>query len=91
MRMPSLEKIVAETLSAIEKSKDQIYDIAENARTESERVKNELQELQRQVMYTIEQVDNLERLERQPVRLMEVSRNFQIFRRGSQNSLRKGA
>lgn len=80
MRMPSLEKIVSETLSAIEKSKDQIYDIAENARTESERVKNELQELQRQVMFTIEQVDNLERLEKAArLRLMEVSKNFHKY------------
>jgi len=80
MRMPSLEKIVTETLTAIEKSKDQIYEIAENARTESDRVKNELQELQRQVMYTIEQVDNLERLEKAArFRLMEVSKNFHKY------------
>lgn len=80
MRMPSLERIVSETLSAIEKSKHQIYEIAETARTESDRVKNELQELQRQVMFTIEQVDNLERLEKAArFRLMEVSKNFHKY------------
>ena len=80
MKMPSLEKIISETLSAIEKSKDQIYEIAETARTESDRIKNELQELQRQVMYTIEQVDNLERLEKAArFRLMEVSKNFHKY------------
>lgn len=80
MRIPSLEKIVSETLSAIEKSKTQIYDIAENARSETHRVKNELMEIQRQVMYTIDQVDNLERLEKTArIRLMEVSRNFDSY------------
>lgn len=80
MRIPSLEKIVSETLSAIEKSKTQIYDIAENARSETHRVKNELMEIQRQVMYTIDQVDNLERLEKAArIRLMEVSRNFDSY------------
>lgn len=80
MRIPSLEKIVAETLTAIEKSKTQIYDIAENARSETERVKNELVEIQRQVMFTIDQVDNLERLEKAArVRLMELSRNYDKY------------
>lgn len=80
MRIPSLEKIVSETLSAIEKSKTQIYDIAENARSETERVKNELVEIQRQVMFTIDQVDNLERLEKAArIRLMELSRNYDKY------------
>lgn len=77
MRIPSLERIVSETLSAIEKSKIQIYDIAENARSECDRIKKELQEIQFQVMGTIEKVDSLERLEKAArLRLMEVSQNF---------------
>ncbi len=77
MHVPSLEKIVSETLSAIENSKIQIYDIAENARSECDRIKRELQEIQYQVMGTIEKVDKLERLERAArIRLMEASRNF---------------
>lgn len=78
--MPSLEKVISDTLSVIEKSKGQIYDIAENARGECDRVKNELQEIQRQIICTIDKVDNLERLERSArVRLMEVSRSFDKY------------
>lgn len=80
MEMPSLEKIVEETLSSIEDSKIQIYDIAENARSESERIKRELQEIQHQVSITIEKVDNLERLEKAARRrLMQVSRDFNRY------------
>ncbi len=80
MAMPSLEKIVAETLAAIENSKSQIYDIAENARTETERVKKELMVLQHQVLATIEQVDALEKLERAARnRLMLVSKNYEKY------------
>lgn len=80
MRIPSLEKIISETLQVIENSKAQIYDIAENARSESDRVKNELQEIQRQILYTIEKVDNIGRLEKAArKRLMEVSKNFDKY------------
>lgn len=80
MRMPSLEKVISETLQVIENSKVQIYDIAENARTESDRVKNELQEIQRHILYTIEKVDNLGRLEKAArTRLMDVSKNYDKF------------
>ncbi|MCR4441592.1 MAG: histidine kinase [Peptococcaceae bacterium] len=76
----SLEKIISETLQAIEKGKSQIYDIAENTRSESERVKKELQEIQGQIMLTIDQVDNLERVEKAArIRLMEVSRHFDRY------------
>lgn len=80
MRIPSLEKIISETLQVIENSKVQIYDIAENARSESDRVKNELQEIQRQILYTIEKVDNIGRLEKTArIRLMEVSKNYDKY------------
>lgn len=80
MQKPSLEEIISGTLQAIEASKSQIYDIAENTRSESDRVKGELQEIQRQIITTIEQVDNLERREKAArIRLMEVSRNFDKY------------
>lgn len=80
MRLPSLDKVISETLQVIEKSKGQIYEIAENARSECDRVKYELQEIQRQIVYTIDKVDNLERLERSArIRLMEVSRAFDRY------------
>lgn len=80
MQIPSLEKIVTETLAVIDSSKNQIYDIAENARTETERVKKELIEIQREVMLTIDKVDELEKIEKLArLRLMEVSRNFKDY------------
>lgn len=80
MRIPSLEKIVSETMGAIENSKNQIYDIAENARTEKERIQKELEEIQREVMYTIEKVDSLENIERRArLRLMQVSKEFNRY------------
>mgnify|MGYP005850120479 CR=1 FL=1 len=80
MSIASLDKIINETMTVIENNKNQIYDIAENARTESERVKKEMLEVQRQVMATIERVDSLEKLEKAArIRLMEVSRNFKKY------------
>ena len=79
-KMPSLEKVVADTLTAIENGKNQIYDIAENARTETERIKKELIALQKQVIDTIEQVDAQEKLERAARnRLAYVSKNYKKF------------
>lgn len=79
-KMPSLEKVVADTLTAIENGKNQIYDIAENARTETERIKKELIALQKQVIDTIEQVDAQEKLERAARnRLAYVSKKYKKF------------
>lgn len=80
MRISSLDKVVSETMAAIEKSRNQIYDIAENARSEKERVQKELEEIQREVMVTIEKVDGLEHIEKMArLRLMEVSKYFNKY------------
>lgn len=80
MKIPSLEKIVTETLAVIEGSKSKIYDIAENTRSEMERVKRDLMDLQRQVLTTVDRVDNLEKLEKSArIRLMEVSKNYNKY------------
>lgn len=80
MQLLSLEKIVAETLATIENSKNQIYEIAENTRAESERVNQELREIQQQVQLTIKKVDKLERLEKNArLQLMEVSKNYKDY------------
>lgn len=80
MIIPSLEKIVTETLAVIENSKTQIYDIAENTRSETERVKKDLMDIHHQVLATIEQVDVLENLEKAArIRLMEVSKNYNKY------------
>jgi two-component system sensor histidine kinase DegS len=77
MRIPSLEKVVAETLTAIEKSKKEIQYIANNARTEKERLQEELAVIQNELMTTIEQVDHLEELEKAArLHLLKVSKEF---------------
>jgi two-component system sensor histidine kinase DegS len=77
MRIPSLEKVVAETLIAIEKSKKEIQYIAKNARTEKERLQAELAVIQNELMITIEHVDHLEELEKAArLHLLKVSKEF---------------
>lgn len=55
-----IKKIVEKTLETIEKSKNEIYGIVENAREEVERVKLRLAELQEQTSLVIDEVDKLE-------------------------------
>ncbi|MDW7673920.1 MAG: sensor histidine kinase [Bacillota bacterium] len=75
-----LDNIIKQTIEAIEKGKEQIFDIAEQARQEYERVQREVRELQEQVVSIIKEVDNLENLERRSRhRLMEVSRAFEKY------------
>jgi len=76
----ALDKIIKETVSAIEKSKEQIYSIAESARIEYQRVKEEIEQIKAEVAKTIEEVNRLELAERKARwRLAEVSRDFQRF------------
>lgn len=75
-----LDEIIKDTITAVEKGKNQIYDIAENARREYERVQRESEQLKREVVSVIDEVDRLEQKERQArVRLMEVSRSFDKY------------
>ncbi|GBF32582.1 two component sensor histidine kinase [Desulfocucumis palustris] len=82
--MPSeasiLDKVVKDTISAIETGKRQIYDIAEHTMAEYNRLKNELAEVKKEVVDLIDEVDNLALLERKArVRLAEVSKNFHLY------------
>lgn len=75
-----LERIVNETIAALEIGQDQIYDIAENSRENKSRLEQELQEIKQETLNTINEVDRLEIEERQARRqLMEVSRNFNFY------------
>jgi len=75
-----LERIVNETIAALEMGQDQIYDIAENSRENKSRLEQELQEIKQETLNTINEVDRLEIEERQARRqLMEVSRNFNFY------------
>lgn len=75
-----LDRIVNETIHVIETSQEQILEIAENTRTEVERIRLELEAVQRETQALIQRVDQLEREERRArVRLMEVSRDFSRY------------
>ncbi len=75
-----LDQVIKETVAAVEKAKEQIYDIAESARIERNRLKTELDIVKQQTLETIDEVDRLERQEKSARRrLMEVSKNFQRY------------
>ncbi|WP_338013825.1 sensor histidine kinase [Desulforamulus profundi] len=76
----ALDNIIKETVLMIEKSKEQIYQIAESARLECQRVKEDISEIKVQVAIIIDQVNQLELSERKArIRLMEVSKDFRRF------------
>jgi two-component system sensor histidine kinase DegS len=76
----ALDRIIKETLEAIERSKIQIYDIAENSRLEMSRVKKELREVKSEVANVIRQVDELTVKEKKfRIILVEVSKDFDRY------------
>lgn len=80
MQLPDLDKIIAQTLIAIEQSRNQIFEIVENARSETERLRKELEALQINVLQTIKEVDHVDKLEKASrYRLAEVSKEFDRF------------
>ena len=75
-----LDKIVKQTVEAVEKGKTQIYEIYEAARTEMENVKKDLERVKREAATLILKVDEMEKKERQArLRLSEVHRNFKLY------------
>lgn len=72
-----LDKIVTETVSLIEGSRNRIFEIADGARNEYARLESQLRDIREQVTKCIQQVDAKEREARlKRIRLMEVSRDF---------------
>lgn len=75
-----LDKVVKETISAIEMGKRQIYEIAEHTMAEYNRLKNELAEVIKEVAALIDEVDNLTVLEKKArLKLADVSKNFHLY------------
>lgn len=78
--LKKLDRVVKETISAIEKGKRQIMEIDEAARKEYARVQSELEILQKQTVEIIHQVDELEVKSRVARRqLAEVDSNFEKY------------
>ncbi|HEY3427013.1 MAG TPA: sensor histidine kinase [Negativicutes bacterium] len=76
----ALDKIIKGAITAVEKSKTQIFDIYEAARNEVENVKKDVERVKQETADIIFTVDELERKEsRARMRLMEVSRNFSVY------------
>lgn len=78
--LTQLDFVLKKTVQTVEASQEQIFDIAENARMESQLLKTELEQVKKETAWTIDQTDLLERnfrLSRQ--RLVDVSGNFQRF------------
>lgn len=76
-QLRALDRIIQETITAIERSRSRIYAIADSARAEYDKVKGELEEVRRQVAVQIALVDQFERQERAArIELMQVSANI---------------
>ena len=77
----SLDAIVKQTISAVEKGKTQIYDIYEAAGKELNKIKRDFETIKQKTAEIIAKVDDLEQRERRSrLRLMEVSRNFRVYK-----------
>ncbi|QDX91593.1 histidine kinase [Brevibacillus laterosporus] len=75
-----LDGVIKKTIRTVEMSKEQIFQIAESARSESNAIKKEIVEIRQVLTEVIQNVDNLElQSRRSRSRLVQVSRNFQSF------------
>ncbi|MBP2650413.1 MAG: degS [Firmicutes bacterium] len=75
-----LDKIIKQTIAAVENGKTQIFEIYEAARTEMENVKRDLERVKQEAGNIILKVDETEKRERQArLRLSEVHRNFKLY------------
>lgn len=75
-----LESILRDTLQALEQGKNEMYNIAESARQEYDRLQAELEQLQTDVDQAIRTVEILEQKFKQArIQLYEVSRDFDRY------------
>ncbi len=75
-----LNDVIDETIEAVEKGQNEIFDIFEHAKTECNRIEKELEEIKKETMEAIKKVDELEKQERSAkYRLMVVSRDFKNY------------
>lgn len=83
----AIDRIFKETLGALKSAREQIFDIAEAARAEHDRLSRAVEELRIEAQKSIEQVDRLEREARQARRhLATVSQDFSRY---SQRTIRE--
>lgn len=76
----ALDQVIHKTISVVDHSREEIFDIAEQARLECDNLLEEIELLKKEVKVTIDKGDELEkRLRKARLNLVEVSRNFQSF------------
>ncbi|AEG16228.1 histidine kinase [Desulfofundulus sp. TPOSR] len=77
----ALDRVIKDTLAAMENGRSQIFEIAEATQIECNRIQQELQQVMEELRKTIDQVDDLEIREKKArIHLMEVSRDFKRYR-----------
>ena len=75
-----INEIIEKTIDAIDSGRQEIFEIAENARRECERIKQELANIQQKISLVILEVEEFEREERKAkAKLMMVSREFNRY------------
>ncbi len=75
-----LNEIIQSTIEVIDKSREEIFSIAESSRTECKTIEEELNMIRNQTAEVIKQVDMLEKLEKDSrYRLMIVSKNIKEY------------
>jgi two-component system sensor histidine kinase DegS len=75
-----IDRIIKETMAAIESSKESLFDIAETAKSVQSKMQSDLEKVNEEVKKVIIEVDNLEiKYKHARLRLMEVSRDFSRY------------
>lgn len=76
-QLQQLDMVFAQVVEALEKSRENIFDINQDCEEHCLRLETEIHEINKQIKQVIEAEEKFQRLERQArVRLMEVSRRF---------------
>ena len=76
-QLQQLDRDFAQVIEALEKSRENIFEINQDCENHCLRLETEIQGINKQIQQVIETVDKLQILERQArIRLMEVSRRF---------------
>ncbi|MGE5589965.1 MAG: sensor histidine kinase [Bacillota bacterium] len=80
VEIAALDRVLKETVRSLERGKEQIFEIAEQARDEHRTVQRDVERLKKDVYEKIREVDQLEKRDQQArLRLMEVSRDFKKY------------
>lgn len=80
INVDDINSIIKKTIGAIDSSRNQILQIAENLRSEHEKLNMELDNIRTEIGDVIEEVDKLEKQDKMMrMRLAEVSKNFYVY------------